>query len=92
MKPQQKDAADRAALTAIWRQVLRNDDVDENSDLFEHGGTSLHVLQIVGAIYDSLGLDIRPRHVFLHASPQGLATFLEQESGESADSREPARS
>ncbi|WP_394617100.1 acyl carrier protein [Lentzea sp. JNUCC 0626] len=82
---------DRVALTAIWRQVLRNDDLDENSDLFEHGGTSLHVLQIVGAIYDGLGLDVRPRHVFLHASPQGLATYLEQESCEDANNREPAR-
>ncbi|UOX90004.1 phosphopantetheine-binding protein [Amycolatopsis sp. FBCC-B4732] len=75
--PRSPHAADHvAALTTIWREVLRNDHLDATADLFENGGTSLHVLQIVGRIYDTLGVEVRPRHVFLHASPQDLTAFL----------------
>jgi Phosphopantetheine attachment site len=77
MKTQYRNDTDRtAALTEIWRDVLNREDVDETSDLFEIGGTSLHVLQIVGQIYDVLGVDVRLRMVFEHASPRSLSAFL----------------
>ncbi|MBN6050716.1 hypothetical protein JYK22_02125, partial [Nonomuraea sp. RK-328] len=78
MKAQYFNATERtAALTEIWRQVLGNLDLDENSDLFEHGGTSLHVLQIVAEIYDVLGADVKLRQVFRNASPLSLSTSME---------------
>ncbi|MFI5557881.1 phosphopantetheine-binding protein [Amycolatopsis japonica] len=92
MKPRHPDAAERStALTAIWREVLRNEDLSENSDLFEYGGMSLHVLQIVGRIYDTLGIDVKPRHVFRHSSPLGLSDFLEKESEKGPRTRQSTR-
>lgn len=66
-----------AKLTEIWRQVLKNPDLDEDSDLFENGGSSLHVLQITGQVYEILGSDIELREVFMHPSPRRLSTVIE---------------
>ena len=71
-----------AALTGIWRAVLGDPRLDENSDLFENRGSSLHVLQITAQIYDALGLDVSLRDVFSHPSPQSLADFLNGGAGE----------
>ncbi|MFB7467528.1 phosphopantetheine-binding protein [Streptomyces sp. NPDC056224] len=54
--------------------------LNENSDVFENGGSSLRVLQITGKIYDVLGVDVKLRHVFSYASPRSLSDFLENES------------
>ncbi|MER5570675.1 phosphopantetheine-binding protein [Streptomyces goshikiensis] len=81
MNPRYQTAPDRvAALTEIWREVLGIPELNENSDVFENGGSSLHVLQITGKIYDVLGVDVKLRHVFSHASPRSLSDFLENES------------
>ncbi|WP_335974856.1 MULTISPECIES: acyl carrier protein [Streptomycetaceae] len=77
-----QEAPDRVgALTEIWRQVLGNPELDEDSDLFENDGSSLHVLQITGLIHTVLGIDVKLRDVFSHTSPRGLAVFLENEQG-----------
>ncbi|MFD4998669.1 acyl carrier protein [Streptomyces buecherae] len=77
MKIEYRNISDRtAALTEIWCEVLE-EDLDETSDLFENGATSLHVLKIIGRVYDVLGADIRPREVFTHASPQSLSAYIE---------------
>ena len=79
MKPEYQNEADRtAALIGIWREVLNREDLDENSDLFEVGGTSMHVLQIVGQVYDVFEADLRLRQVFEHASPKSLSAFLSE--------------
>lgn len=78
MNPQQQQDRTKA-LTEIWREVLGNSDLDENSDLFENDGSSLHVLQITARIYNVLGMDVRLRHVFSHTSPRSLADFLESQ-------------
>ncbi|MGW1917672.1 acyl carrier protein [Streptomyces sp. NPDC002076] len=78
MKTEYRNDSDRtAALTEIWCEVLVEEDLDETSDLFENGATSLDVLKIVGRVYDVLGVDIRPREVFTHASPQSLSAYIE---------------
>ncbi|WP_405091655.1 acyl carrier protein [Micromonospora sp. NBC_01392] len=66
-----------AALIEIWCEVLEEADLDETSDLFENGATSLDVLKIVARVYDVLGVDLRPREVFTHASPQSLLAYIE---------------
>ncbi|MEY9860778.1 acyl carrier protein [Catenulispora sp. GAS73] len=77
MNTEYANVTDRtAALTTIWRDVLKMDDIDETSDLFDVGGTSIHVLEIVGRVYDVLGLDLRLRQIFEHASPQSLSAFI----------------
>ena len=65
------------ALVDIWRRVLGDAELDENTDLFDHGGTSLHVLDIVGHVYDDLGVDVRLRQVFENPSPRALAPLLD---------------
>ncbi|MEV0266882.1 phosphopantetheine-binding protein [Streptomyces sp. NPDC050617] len=78
MKIEYRNVSDRtAALTGIWCEVLEEEDLDETSNLFENGATSLHVLKIVGRVYDVLGVDIRPREVFTHASPKLLSAYIE---------------
>jgi Phosphopantetheine attachment site len=69
-----------AALTEIWRTVLGNPDLDDNSDLFENRGSSLHVLQITAQIYDVLGMDVSLRDVFSHPSPRSLSDLLDGEA------------
>ncbi|MGC0337245.1 MULTISPECIES: acyl carrier protein [Streptomyces] len=64
-------------LTNIWQQVLGNPNLDENSDHFESGGTSLHILQIIGEIHRAFGVEVKLRDVFSHASPRSLSDFLE---------------
>jgi fengycin family lipopeptide synthetase D len=78
MKTEYQNVADRTAvLTEIWREVLGREDLDENADLLESGGTSLHLLQIVGKVYDVLGVDVRLRDLFAHASPRSLSAFID---------------
>jgi hypothetical protein len=78
----QKRSERIATLTEIWRQVLGDPSLDENSDLFENGGSSLLVLQIVGQIYDVLGVDVKVRTVFTYASPRRLSDSMEDEIGQ----------
>jgi hypothetical protein len=81
MKPQYQNSKEcTAALTEIWRRVLGKPDLGADADLFENGGASLHVLQIVAEVYDSLGAHVKMRNVFRHASPMHLADFLVSES------------
>ncbi|KMS76217.1 peptide synthetase Nrp (peptide synthase) [Streptomyces viridochromogenes] len=83
MNLQDQKAPDRVeVLTEIWRKVLGKPDLDENSDLFENDGSSLHVLQITGMIHDALGVDVKLRHVFSYTSPRSLSDFLEGELGQ----------
>jgi acyl carrier protein len=75
-----QQAPDRVAVLAeIWRRVLGNPDLDENSDLFENNGTSLHVLQITGEIHNLLDVDVKLRDVFQHSSPRSLSDFIGEE-------------
>ncbi len=79
------------ALTEIWRQALDKPELSEDSDVFENGGTSLHVLQVAGQIYHQLGINVMLREVFTHTTPRGLAAFLygEVEAANSSTGTEP---
>lgn len=80
MSLQSAKAPERVAvLTRIWREVLGDPSLDEDADLFENNGSSLQVLQITGRIHDALGVDVKLRHVFSHASPRRLSYFLDAE-------------
>ncbi|MEV5892535.1 phosphopantetheine-binding protein [Nonomuraea fuscirosea] len=76
------------ALTEIWRKVLAKPSLDEDSNVFEIGGSSLHVLQVAGQIYEVLGTDVKLRDVFSHATPRSLATFLDGEAERGASDTE----
>ncbi|RSN09539.1 peptide synthetase Nrp (peptide synthase) [Nonomuraea sp. WAC 01424] len=77
MKAEYEKEADRtAALVEIWREVLSPQDLDENSDLFEAGGTSMQVLEIVGRVSEVMDVDVRLRQIFEHTTPKSLSVFL----------------
>jgi acyl carrier protein len=69
-------------LTNIWRQVLGKPDLDENSDHFDNGGTSLHMLQIIGEIHRVFGVEVKLREIFFHTSPKSVSDFLESKLGQ----------
>lgn len=77
MDPAPDENPDQApALTKIWRDALDKPGLDEDSDVFENGATSLHVLQVAGQIYQQLGTNVSLRDVFTHTTPRSLATLL----------------
>ncbi|MGN9846700.1 acyl carrier protein [Nonomuraea sp. H19] len=77
MKAEYENEADRtAALIEIWREVLSPQDLDENSDLFEAGGTSMQILEIVGRVSEVMDVDVRLRQIFEHTTPKSLSVFL----------------
>lgn len=69
-------------LTNIWRQVLGKPDLDENSDHFDNGGTSLHMLQLIGEVHREFGIEVKLREVFFHTSPRSLSEFLDSKLGQ----------
>lgn len=75
-----------ATLTEIWRQALDRPGLDADSDVFENGGTSLHVLQVAGQIYQQLGTNVSLRDVFTHTTPRSLAALLFGEPGSGTSS------
>jgi amino acid adenylation domain-containing protein len=68
-----------AALSEIWSKVLRLDRVGINDDIFELGGDSLLIFQVVTRA-DQQGIKMSPRQVFQHRTIAGLAQALEEES------------
>ncbi|MEQ4718022.1 acyl carrier protein [Nonomuraea sp. B19D2] len=77
MKAEYENEADRTtALIEIWREVLSPQHLDENSDLFEAGGTSMQVLEIIGRVSEVMDVDVRLRQIFEHTTPKSLSVFL----------------
>ncbi len=66
---------DELALTEIWSKVLRLDRVGINDDVFELGGDSLLIFQIVTRATQS-GIRITPKHVFEHRTVAGIINAL----------------
>ncbi|GAB3127632.1 hypothetical protein GCM10027160_52520 [Streptomyces calidiresistens] len=77
MKAEYGNEADRtAALIEIWREVLGPQHLDEDSDLFEAGGASMHVLEIVGRVSEVMDVNVRLRQIFEYSTPKSLSVFL----------------
>ncbi len=62
-------------LTEIWSKILRLDKVGINDDVFELGGDSLLIFQIVTRATQS-GLRITPKQVFEHRTVAGIVKAL----------------
>src|SRR5215471_4275280 len=56
---------DEATLAQIWEKVLRLDRVGVNDDIFEIGGDSLLIFQIITRAVQA-GLEIKPKQMFEH--------------------------
>lgn len=64
-----------ATLAEIWAKVLRLDKVGINDDVFELGGDSLLIFQIVTRATQS-GFRIKPKQVFEHRTVAGIVKAL----------------
>ncbi|MFC7721386.1 phosphopantetheine-binding protein [Nonomuraea recticatena] len=58
------DAGLVVAVGEIWRQVLDLDHVDPGDDLFDLGGHSLSITQIIAKVRDTMAVDL-PFEVFI---------------------------
>ncbi len=67
-----------ATLAEIWAKVLRLDKVGINDDVFELGGDSLLIFQIVTRATQS-GLQIKPKQIFEHRTVAGIVNALGKE-------------
>ncbi len=62
-------------LTEIWSKILRLDKVGINDDVFELGGDSLLIFQIVTRATQS-GMRITPKQIFEHRTVAGIVKAL----------------
>ena len=62
----------------IWCEVLRVDRVGIYDNFFEMGGHSLLATQVVSRIHQRLHVEMPLRHLFEHATVEGLAIMIEQ--------------
>ena len=63
-------------LAAIWREVLRVEQIGLDDNFFDLGGHSLHLLQIQGRIRKSLGMEVVILDLLTHSTVSALAAHL----------------
>ena len=64
------------AIAAVWREVLKVDQVGLNDNFFDLGGHSLHLLQIQGRIREALGIELPVVDLLTHSTVSALASHL----------------
>ena len=64
-------------ITAAFRTVLESDDITEDDDFFEVGGSSFSALTLVAHLNDGSGVILRMRDVIRARTPRGLAYVIE---------------
>jgi acyl carrier protein len=64
-------------LIEIWQRVVGDATMTADSDLFEHGGSSLEALEIAAEVYERLGVEVTLREVFDRSSPRSMSDFLD---------------
>lgn len=65
-------------LCEIFQNVLQLENVDIHSDFFALGGHSLNATQVVSLVRRHIGVEIKIKDLFMHASVAQLAEVLEQ--------------
>ncbi len=68
-------------VVAVWRDVLRLSDADEDVSFLEHGGTSLTAVRIRAALQRQLALDVDVSALVDNPSPLMLVEYLEDTEG-----------
>lgn len=61
----------------IYRETLRDDSLDVDSDFFESGGDSLGAFEITAKLGAALGVEVPVALVFAFPTPAALATVVE---------------
>ncbi|MFI1769793.1 AMP-binding protein [Streptomyces sp. NPDC020800] len=65
-----------ARLTALWRSVLRREDVDADTDFFAHGGDSMLAAVAMQELQNMSGVSLSLTEVFERRTPRELAARI----------------
>jgi len=63
-------------LVRLFRYVLRDQSVDENTDILDAGGSSLTAVRLVAHIREELGRDVDLADILDHGTPRRLAAVV----------------
>lgn len=70
------------ALAAIWRNVLRLEEVGRQQNFFELGGNSLQVISVASRIALVFQVDIPIREIFNSSTIEALAAYIDERNGD----------
>jgi acyl carrier protein len=74
-----------ADVLAIWRDVLRRDEIGVHDSFFDLGGDSMLLLRVAGRLNRHLGWEVRINDLFRYPTVESLAGHLAgQPSGATA--------
>ena len=63
----------QSEVAAIWKDVLRVEDIGPDQDFFALGGTSLHVARVVTKTRVAFGIKLAARDLLDHPTLAGFA-------------------
>lgn len=64
-------------VATVYREALRDDSLDADSDFFEAGGDSMAAFQITARLSEALGVDVPVALVFAYPTPTDLASVID---------------
>jgi amino acid adenylation domain-containing protein len=65
-------------IVSIWREVLRQDEIDLQTSFFQHGGRSLLLLRVQTEIERRLGIEVSTTELFRYPTVETLAQYLHE--------------
>jgi amino acid adenylation domain-containing protein len=65
-------------VAAIWRTLLREDDIAPGDDFFERGGNSLMAVQVIARVRKQFGIEIPIRALFDNPTLTGFSRAVER--------------
>lgn len=66
----------KAKVREIWKAVIGRDDITDEQNLLDAGGTSFDAIEIVLSVNETLGLALHPTIIFQHPTIAALARFI----------------
>jgi natural product biosynthesis luciferase-like monooxygenase protein len=64
------------AVAAIWKEILKVDEVGVEDNFFDFGGHSLQVVQVQNRLRETLGVDVPVLKLFQYPTIRALARFI----------------
>lgn len=65
-----------AQLTALWRTILKREDITADTDFFEHGGNSMLAAWAMQELQNMSGVSLTLAEMFERPTPRGLAIHV----------------